>query len=103
MAIVVCADVAVYESGPARCTGGAGSIAFLLGPNSPLVFEPVRACYSKNIHDFYKPVHGRSSEYPRVFGPISVNAYMEALDKCYIGYIRKFGKLFGKSMLYLYT
>lgn len=38
-AIVVCADVAIYAKGPARCTGGAGAIAFLLGlisPNSSL-------------------------------------------------------------------
>uniref|UniRef100_A0A915DCG7 Hydroxymethylglutaryl-coenzyme A synthase N-terminal domain-containing protein n=1 Tax=Ditylenchus dipsaci TaxID=166011 RepID=A0A915DCG7_9BILA len=35
MAIVICADIAVYDAGPARCTGGAGAIAFLVGPDAP--------------------------------------------------------------------
>ena len=39
LAIVVAADIAVYGKGPARCTGGAGAIAMLLGPNAPLVIE----------------------------------------------------------------
>lgn len=32
-------DVAVYAEGPARCTGGAGAVAMLIGPNAPLVFQ----------------------------------------------------------------
>ena len=39
-ALVVCGDIAVYASGNARCTGGAGAIAMLIGPDAPLVFEP---------------------------------------------------------------
>lgn len=38
-ALVVAADIAVYKSGPARPTGGAGAIAMLIGPNAPLVFD----------------------------------------------------------------
>ena len=39
-ALVVCGDIAVYGKGSARCTGGAGAIAMLVGPNAPLVMEP---------------------------------------------------------------
>ena len=38
-ALVVCADIAVYASGNARPTGGAGAVAMLIGPNAPLVIE----------------------------------------------------------------
>lgn len=38
-ALVVAGDIAVYASGNARPTGGAGAVAMLLGPNAPLVFE----------------------------------------------------------------
>ena len=38
-ALVVAADIAVYASGNARPTGGAGAVAMLVGPNAPLVFE----------------------------------------------------------------
>ena len=36
---MVCADIAVYASGNARPTGGAGAVAMLIGPNAPLVIE----------------------------------------------------------------
>jgi hydroxymethylglutaryl-CoA synthase len=36
-ALVVCGDIAVYDVGPARPTGGCGAIAMLIGPNAPLV------------------------------------------------------------------
>jgi hydroxymethylglutaryl-CoA synthase len=35
----VAGDIAVYASGNARCTGGAGAIAMLIGDDAPLVFE----------------------------------------------------------------
>lgn len=38
-ALVVAADIAVYASGAARPTGGAGAVAMLVGPNAPLVLE----------------------------------------------------------------
>jgi hydroxymethylglutaryl-CoA synthase len=38
-ALVVAADIAVYKSGPARPTGGAGAVVMLIGPNAPLVFD----------------------------------------------------------------
>ena len=38
-AVVVAADIAVYATGNARPTGGAGAVAMLVGPNAPLVLE----------------------------------------------------------------
>ncbi|KAK4336651.1 hypothetical protein RND71_044057 [Anisodus tanguticus] len=82
LAIVVCGDLAVYASGPARPTGGAGACAMLIGPNAPLVItRGVRSTYMDNVYDFYKP--NMSSEYPIVEGKLSISCYLKALDKCY--------------------
>lgn len=53
--VVVSADIAVYPKGPARPTGGAGVICFLVGPNAPIHIEPVRATFIDNQYDFFKP------------------------------------------------
>ena len=50
-AVVVAADIAVYASGNARPTGGAGAVAMLIGPNAPLVFERGKASHPNlNLH-----------------------------------------------------
>lgn len=54
-AIVVASDLAVYEKGPARCTGGAGAIAMLIGPNGKITFNKERFSYMDHRYDFYKP------------------------------------------------
>ena len=38
-ALVVAADIAVYASGNARPTGGAGAVAMLIGPDAVLVLD----------------------------------------------------------------
>jgi hydroxymethylglutaryl-CoA synthase len=54
--VVVAGDIAVYEAGPARPTGGAGVVAMLVGPNAPMVIEPgVRGSHFEDVFDFYKP------------------------------------------------
>jgi len=53
--IVVSSDIAVYPKGPARPTGGAGVICFLIGKNAPIVIEPVRSTFIDNQYDFFKP------------------------------------------------
>ena len=56
LALVVMGDIAVYEKGPARPTGGAGAVAMLIGPDAPIVLEgPLRASYMEDTNDFYKP------------------------------------------------
>lgn len=90
-ALVVCGDIAVYAKGSARPTGGAGSIAMLVGPNAPLVFDRgVRATYMKHAYDFYKP--DLTSEYPVVDGKLSIQCYLSALDNCYQLYRKKYLK-----------
>jgi len=38
-AVAVAADIAVYATGNARPTGGAGAVAMLIGPNAALRIE----------------------------------------------------------------
>ena len=87
-AVAVCADIAVYATGNARPTGGAGAVAMLIGPNAPLVLERgLRATHVQHVYDFYKPE--MSSEYPTVDGKLSIQCYLSALDKCYQLYRQK--------------
>jgi hydroxymethylglutaryl-CoA synthase len=79
--IVIASDIAVYEPGPARCTGGAGAIALLIGPNSKLVLCRERSSYMEHAYDFYKPIPG--SEYPVVDGQFSINCYLKAVSQCF--------------------
>jgi hydroxymethylglutaryl-CoA synthase len=91
-AIVVAGDIAVYEKGPARPTGGAGVVAMLIGPNAPLVIEPGRrGSYMQHAYDFYKP--NMSSEYPVVDGHYSIECYFRALDGCYKTYTSRSQKI----------
>lgn len=71
-AIVVAGDIAVYEKGPARPSGGVGCVAMLLSADAPVVFEPIRATYMEDAYDFYKP---KDSEYPVVDGHLSNECY----------------------------
>ncbi|KAJ8474395.1 hypothetical protein ONZ45_g15964 [Pleurotus djamor] len=86
-AIVVAGDIAVYAEGAARPAGGAGACAMLIGPNAPIVFEPIHGTHMANTYDFYKP--NLSSEYPEVDGPVSVVTYIAALDEAYSRYREK--------------
>jgi hydroxymethylglutaryl-CoA synthase len=80
--MVICTDIAVYADGPARPTGGAGAIAFLIGPNAPLVIEPyLRVTHMSHSYDFYKPEP--NSEYPTVDGKESIETFLHGLDSCY--------------------
>ncbi|ODN05280.1 Hydroxymethylglutaryl-CoA synthase 1 [Orchesella cincta] len=87
-AIVVAGDIAVYATGAARPTGGAGAVAILLGADAPLILERgLRASHSAHVYDFYKP--DLESEYPRVDGKLSIQCYLSALDKCYQAFAKK--------------
>ena len=37
--MVIAGDIAVYATGNARCTGGAGAVALLVGSNAPLILD----------------------------------------------------------------
>ncbi|XP_078035010.1 hydroxymethylglutaryl-CoA synthase [Augochlora pura] len=85
LALVVAADNAVYAPGAARPTGGAGAIAMIVGPDAPLVIDRgIRSSYMEHAYDFYKP--DLNSEYPIVDGHLSIQCYLNAVDKCYQTY-----------------
>ncbi|XP_013921161.1 PREDICTED: hydroxymethylglutaryl-CoA synthase, cytoplasmic isoform X1 [Thamnophis sirtalis] len=87
-ALVVAGDIAVYATGNARPTGGAGAVAMLVGPNAPLIFERgLRGTHMQHAYDFYKP--DMVSEYPVVDGKLSIQCYLNALDRCYNVYRKK--------------
>ncbi|KAI5203433.1 hydroxymethylglutaryl-CoA synthase [Aureobasidium subglaciale] len=84
-AIVVAGDIAIYDKGPARPTGGAGAVALWIGPNAPIVCESGRrGSYMQHAYDFYKP--NFKAEYPVVDGHLSIDCYFKALDACYSTY-----------------
>lgn len=96
-AIVVAADIAVYEKGPARPTGGAGAVAVLVGRDAFLTFDPrERVAFAEHVWDFYKP--DSSVEYPTVDGALSQVCYYRALDDCYMRFAAKMEKLHGKTL-----
>ncbi|XP_054837505.1 hydroxymethylglutaryl-CoA synthase, mitochondrial [Eublepharis macularius] len=87
-ALVVCGDIAVYATGNARPTGGAGAVAMLVGPDAPLTLERgLRGTHMEHVYDFYKP--NLASEYPLVDGQLSIQCYFRALDRCYATYRKK--------------
>lgn len=92
-AIVVAGDIAIYAKGAARPTGGAGMVAMLIGPDAPLVVNPVHGTYMEHAYDFYKPDF--TSEYPVVDGQFSLTCYTKALDQSYRTYNRKAGNSTG--------
>jgi hydroxymethylglutaryl-CoA synthase len=96
-ALVVAGDIAVYEPGPARPTGGAAAVAMLISKGAPIVFERgIRATFMENAWDFYKPIMG--SEYPLVDGALSNSCYLRALDQCFFTYAERFEKVHGKKL-----
>ena len=94
-AVVVAADVAVYDSVTARPTGGAGAAAVAVGPNAPLRLEAgLRASFMSHDYDFFKP--DLASEFAVVDGHLSNRCFLRALDACYLGYAAKFERLHGR-------
>eukprot|EP00198_Chlamydomonas_reinhardtii_P006535 XP_001695871.1 3-hydroxy-3-methylglutaryl coenzyme A synthase [Chlamydomonas reinhardtii] len=73
LAMVVCADVALYAPGSAaRATGGCGAAAMLVGPDAPLVLDPLwYGTHGQHAYDFYKPLG--SLPYPTVDGALTLS------------------------------
>ncbi|CAJ0582425.1 unnamed protein product, partial [Mesorhabditis spiculigera] len=99
-ALIVMADIAIYEEGAARYTGGAGAVAVLVGPDAPIVFDDcLRGTFQRSAWDFYKPLGGgRITEYPVVNGGESLRTYMLALDECYKDYKRQAREYFNEEI-----
>ena len=96
-ALVFAGDIAIYAEGSARPVGGAGSVAMLIGPDAPLVLEPIHGSHMSNMWDFYKP--DLSSEYPQVDGPQTLYAYLGSIDKAYDAFRLKYAKMAEKKGL----
>lgn len=95
-ALVVTGDIAEYSPGPARPTGGCGAVAFLIGPDAPIVLEQgCRSSHMEHAYDFYKP--NLDSPYPVVDGKFSNSCYLKATDICYQRYCSKFAKTYGSE------
>ncbi|XP_069077608.1 hydroxymethylglutaryl-CoA synthase, cytoplasmic isoform X2 [Pleurodeles waltl] len=95
-ALVVAGDIAVYATGSARPTGGAGAVAMLIGPNATITFDRgLRGTHMQHAYDFYKP--DMVSEYPVVDGKLSIQCYLSALDRCYSIYRKKVNAQRGKD------
>ena len=86
-AIVVAGDIAIYDAGAARATGGAGAVAILLARdcNAPVKIEKDFGHFASNVYDFYKP--DPFSEYPKVDGPLSVTAYLQSALHAYSNWL----------------
>ncbi|EDV23014.1 uncharacterized protein TRIADDRAFT_27878 [Trichoplax adhaerens] len=96
-AVVVCGDIAIYSVGSARCTGGAGACAMLIGPDAPVVMESrLRGSHMQHVYDFYKP--NMTSEYPTVDGKLSLTCYTTSVDKCYQRYKDKAATILNKKI-----
>ena len=85
--VVIAADIAEYAQGPARCTGGCGAVALLIGNNGCIDLNHIRSSYKAHEYDFYKP--NLNSPYPVVNGHVSNACYLNALDSCYNAYKNK--------------
>ncbi|KAG1150747.1 hypothetical protein G6F37_001275 [Rhizopus arrhizus] len=95
-AIVVAGDLALYASGSARPTSGAGVVAILIGKDAPIVVERgLRATHMEHAYDFYKP--DMHSEYPVVDGKFSNTCYLRAFDNCYRRYMARLAKIENKE------
>lgn len=88
-AVVVAGDVAIYNAGAARATGGAGAVAILLAraKDAPIKIEKVFGHYATHVYDFYKP--DPFCEYPTVDGPLSITAYLQSALHSYSDWHRK--------------
>lgn len=52
-------DISKYNQPAAIPTMGAGSIALLIGPDAPVVFDQIRSSFFENAHDFFKPLKSK--------------------------------------------
>ncbi|CAM9557375.1 unnamed protein product, partial [Heterosigma akashiwo] len=71
-AVVVCGDISMHVQGSARATGGAGTVALLVGPDAPLALAPGRATHTDSS---YRPAGVEDVPGQRW--------YLNALDRCW--------------------
>jgi hydroxymethylglutaryl-CoA synthase len=80
-ALVVAADVALYEPGdPGEPTQGAGSLAMVIDEPEVAAIDPVSYPWSEPEFDFWRPV---GDSYPSVDGALSLDCYKRAAQHCF--------------------
>ena len=80
-ALVVAADVALYEEGdPGEATQGAGAVAFVVDRPEIAAIDTESIPYSEPEFDFWRPVGHR---FPTVNGKLSLECYKKAAEFCF--------------------
>lgn len=85
-ALVIAADVALYEPGdPGEPTQGAGAAAMVIDSPDVAAIEPTSHAWSEPAFDFWRPV---GESFPRVDGPLSLDCYRRAAERCFHAFVR---------------
>ncbi len=80
-ALVIAADVALYEPGdPGEPTQGAGAVAMIIDEPRIASIQPLSFPWSEPQFDFWRPVGER---FPLVDGPLSLDCYKRAASHCF--------------------
>ncbi len=86
-ALVVAADVALYEQGdPGEPTQGAGAVAMVIDEPKIASIDAVSYPWSEPEFDFWRPV---GEDYPRVNGELSLECYKRAAENCFRALVGK--------------
>jgi hydroxymethylglutaryl-CoA synthase len=86
-ALVVAADVALYEPGdPGEPTQGAGAVAMVIDEPEVAAIDPVSYPWSEPQFDFWRPV---GDSYPSCDGQLSLECYKRAAQQCFRALVGK--------------
>ncbi|MDH3744719.1 MAG: hydroxymethylglutaryl-CoA synthase [Acidobacteriota bacterium] len=86
-ALVVAADVALYEPGdPGEPTQGAGAVAMVIDEPRVASIDPVSYAWSEPEFDFWRPI---GDSYPSVDGALSLDCYKRAAENCFKALVGK--------------
>ncbi len=86
-ALVVAADVALYEQGdPGEPTQGAGGVAMVIDEPEVASIDPISYPWSEPEFDFWRPI---GDSYPSCDGPLSLDCYKRAAQHCFQALVGK--------------
>jgi phthiocerol/phenolphthiocerol synthesis type-I polyketide synthase C len=86
--VVVCVDIADLNEQQAFLNG-ASAVAMLVSRDAAVQMMPHRASHMLHTWDFYKPVGWKDSFPLMRDGKHSIDCYMECLDGCYRGVVKR--------------
>ena len=86
-ALVVAADVALYEPGdPGEPTQGAGGVAMVIDEPEVAAIDPISYPWSEPEFDFWRPI---GDSYPSCDGQLSLDCYKRAAQHCFQALVGK--------------